>query len=69
MTYPRKCQNCKKELTIKYWVIVGFSNGYKASRGNFCFACCDKQSKKRGTKDMIETGEAKIEERETGDQI
>ena len=43
MVYPRKCYDCKKELTGKYWLITGFPhNGYKASRANYCAACCDK---------------------------
>ncbi len=70
MTRKRECKDCKKELTGKYYLIVGaFMNGYEASRANFCSSCCDKWKKKTLIKKQIERGEAKIVEKEVGNKI
>jgi len=70
MVRQRTCKNCKKELTDRYYLIVGGVNGYKASRANFCYSCCNKQRRKNSLlKRLIERGDIKIIEKETGNKI
>ncbi|CAI2182972.1 2810_t:CDS:2 [Funneliformis geosporum] len=70
MPRQRNCLGCKKELAGKYYLIVGAPvKGYAASRANYCFSCCNKWKEKFLIKKLIERGEAKIVEKETGNQI
>src|SRR5215216_1302758 len=70
MPRQRNCLGCKKELAGKYYLIVGAPvKGYAASRANYCFSCCNKWKEKFLIKKLIERGEAKIVEKEVGNQI
>jgi hypothetical protein len=68
MARQRKCRDCKKELTGKYYIISGVG-GYEASRANFCSLCCDKRKKNSNLKMLIEEGEVKVVEKEVGDKL
>lgn len=70
MVYPRKCYDCKKELTNKYWLITGIPlNREKASRANYCATCCDKKKNLPVVKEVyLKKGLTEIIEKEVGDK-
>ena len=68
MARQRKCRDCKKGLTGKYYIISG-TRGFEASRANFCSSCCDKKKKIPSIKRKIEEGEVKVVEKEVGDKL
>ena len=69
MARQRSCFDCKKQLTDKYYLIVGFPHNHeKASRANYCSECCAKWKQDPKIRETYcKLGWIKFIEKEVGD--